>query len=1103
MPPLEVQLAEVESGDEVASGRLAHDESGRAAIELDTLPPGAYRVELAAPDPWGGEVSQERVFVVAGGPDAAVPVRAASVTLPERGTYLPGETARVAIGSDLGSRTCRVEVWAGRYLADSWTLAREGPAHLITVPVTPEMEGGFTVRWFTVADLEVHHGEVAVDVPHEDETLDVELDPFSGEMEPGEEVDWGVTVRARDGSPARSEVLALMYDRALEYYAGAGVPWVSSLYSGAGRPPPGADSVFVPNISTIWAEEGLLDGLGDALDRDPAPPRAPGLRTWRSWAAGRDGLLSRLGLRNRGAKMLSQAVEEEKAAMPEAADGEVPPSAAKAKRAADETGTGGEPPPVDARTAFADTAFFMPHVATGGDGRAELSFVAPEQLTSWRVKLFAFTPEAAAGSLVEQAVTRKELMVRADVPRFLRERDAGTLTAVVHNESEAPLEGDLHIDVRQGSTSIAAALGLSATQRRFEVEPHALASFHWPVEVPEGVTEWGVRVTAVAGDLADAEARRLPILPSRQRLVESSCVALSGGGRRTLSVDLPEDPGRVDESVIVQLDPQLALSLINTIPFLVEYPHECVEQTLNRYVPLAVLNGIYRAHPELSAALEGLERRGTVTPPWEEDDPRRLITLMETPWVRQAGGTTPPFPVTDLLEPAIVDAEREIALSRLRAAQREDGAFPWWPGGRPSLYTTLLVLAGFAEGRRHGVDVPPALVDAALGYVVEEIPRVLTDDERDLALTAYAAWVLTSYPVDEFDSAGEGRALARGWTKHLEKHVHALTPFGKAYLASTLSRLGDEERAGELLDMIMDASREDPVVGVYWQPEKYSWVWYRDTVEKHAFMLRTLLEVRPGDPRIPGMVRWLLFNRKGNRWKSTKASAAAVFSLLEYMERTGALSSSDAFVIRWADATERLVVEPDDFFEEPIRFFATGEEITPAHSTATVEKDGPGTAFASMTWIYTTDELPEASAPGLLGVARTFYRRVQKGGRYHLVPVGPDGEVHVGDEIVVRLEITAAARFEFMHVKDPRPAGFESETLLSGWRHDPLWVYEEPRDSLTNFFMDRLPAGEYVLSYTVRPTKPGTYRAGAAVLQSMYAPEMTAHSAGRILTVVE
>ena len=337
----------------------------------------------------------------------------------------------------------------------------------------------------------------------------------------------------------------------------------------------------------------------------------------------------------------------------------------------------------------------------------------------------------------------------------------------------------------------------------------------------------------------------------------------------------------------------------------------------------------------------------------------------------------------------------------------------------------------------------------------------------------------------------------------MEQHIHAITPLGKAYLAYTHLRLGEKRRTKEVLDMAMDGAREDSIAGVYWTPEKYSWVWYSDTIEKHAFFLRTLQELRPDDKRIPGMVQWLLFNRKGTVWKSTKASVAAVYALLDYLNQRGALVTDETFKVQWGKKIYSTVVKADDWLDEPLRWQETGFEITQEMSKALIEKEGRGIAFASLTWTYSTDQLPEASTPGMLELERAFYRRIKEGDAYHLKPIKSGEEVDVGDQIEVRLKINTRSQFEYMHLKDPKAAGFEAETLLSGWKYDPLWFYEEPRDSLTNFFLSWLPHGEYILRYRLRPTKPGIYRIGAATLQSMYSPEMTAHSAGFIMRVAE
>ncbi len=408
---------------------------------------------------------------------------------------------------------------------------------------------------------------------------------------------------------------------------------------------------------------------------------------------------------------------------------------------------------------------------------------------------------------------------------------------------------------------------------------------------------------------------------------------------------------------------------------------------------------------------------------------------------------------------------------------------------------TLYVLNGFAQARRYGVEVPRDMTERARAYVNKEIPLRLNPEAYELSLISMAAYVVTSYPQNEFPAAQQGFTAAKSWVQFLENNIHALTQFGKAYLAYTYLHLGDIKRANEILDMALDGSREDPIAGVYWTPEKYSWVWYSDTLEMHAFLLRTLQELRPEDQRIDGMVQWLLFNRKGTVWKSTKASVAAVYALLDYMNKKGSLVSDENFEIQWGKTSDSVTVAADDWLEKPLRWQKQGFEIAGADASATVSKDGLGVSFASLTWTYSTDQIPPASQAGMLELTRVFYRRVKEGDDYHLKSLSSGDTVNVGDEIEVQLKINTRSQFEYVHLKDPKAAGFEAETLLSGWKYDPLWFYEEPRDSLTNFFMSWVPQGEYILRYRLRPTKAGTYRIGAATLQPMYAPEMSATAA--------
>ena len=143
-----------------------------------------------------------------------------------------------------------------------------------------------------------------------------------------------------------------------------------------------------------------------------------------------------------------------------------------------------------------------------------------------------------------------------------------------------------------------------------------------------------------------------------------------------------------------------------------------------------------------------------------------------------------------------------------------------------------------------------------------------------------------------------------------------------------------------------------------------------------------------------------------------------------------------------------------------------------------------------------------AEAGVISSVNRTYFRRESKGDSVTLHPIADGSSIAVGDELEVQLSITSKHSLEYVQLRDPRAAGFEPLSTRSGpkWNLGISW-YEETRDSGTNFFFERLPHGEYTFKYRVRAATEGTFKAGPAVLQSVYAPEFVAYSAGRLLKV--
>lgn len=1089
-------FADVPDGRLVEEGRADFDAKSAKELKLDALTEGVYRLRLRVPDPWGGEAEGSLVLV------SFDPGRKlSSLNLPptaifERSSYQSGETARLLLGASALKGAKFLEIFAGGFLLEKRTIASPGVS-MAEIVIGDRHRGGFDARWFGVSDSSIYSASEHASVPLSDRELAVTLE-HPASLEPGGRAEWTFNARDSAGRPVGGEATVRVFDRSLEYYRAAAFPWLDGLYQERRSHAPSASSLFQGRAASFPVKRGLVSRMFDLFARSAAEEKFPAFRL-NAAGAGRE----YFSAKSLGGIMMDAGGGGELAAAA------APRAAASLSGVREEPGIFDEAFPSEKekeagpapRSDFSETAYFNPQLRfEKGSGR--ISFTMPERLTSWKVTAQVITPDVKKGGVSATVVTRKDLMARLDLPRYLREGDESEIVAVISNASDGPLRGSAALSVTRDGRDAAAELGLAGLSREFSAGKDASAALRWKAKAPLSTGFYKVRITARAGRFSDAQENDLPVLPSRERIFASVNAALDGRAEKELRLRELEkrDASRIVESSHLEIQPQLALAVLNSLPHLVRYPHECTEQLLNRYVPLSIVNAFYSKYPALAAAASKVPKRASVTPAWERDNPLRLISLLETPWEEASRGRARSLPSADMLDAGLVSAERKAALEKLRNYQLPDGSFPWFPGGRPNLHMTLYVLEGFAEGERYGVDAPDDMARRALKYVLAEIPGHMKPEPAETSMLLYAAYVVSAFE-GRWPESRTALKYAKLWADHADGHYRAMTPLGKAYAAYVYLRLGEKEKADLYLRRAMDGSREDEVSGLYWAPEKISWLWYNDTVEKHAFLLRVLTAFSPKDPRAAKMAQWLLFNRRASEWKSTRASAAAIYSLLDFMKARGALDKGEEFSLEWGARKEKAAVGPSDWLEKPLRWSLYGADIKPGHASAKISKKGPGLAFASLSAIYTSGELAESSPSGMMNVERKYFLREKEGEGYALKPLRSGDTVPAGSEIEVMLTVRTRSAFEYVHLKDPKPAGFEAESLLSGWKWDRLSRYEEQRDSLTNFFMERVPRGEYEFGYRLRPSLPGTYRLGAAVIQSMYAPEFGAHSDGMIIRV--
>jgi uncharacterized protein YfaS (alpha-2-macroglobulin family) len=503
-----------------------------------------------------------------------------------------------------------------------------------------------------------------------------------------------------------------------------------------------------------------------------------------------------------------------------------------------------------------------------------------------------------------------------------------------------------------------------------------------------------------------------------------------------------------------------------------------------------------------------MAKRDTRLEQWDRDDPNRRMQLEETPWVVAArGGKEKPEDLIKVLDPKIAKATREEALAKLAKAQTSLGAFPWWPGGPPSPYMTLYAVYGMSKAREFGVDVPKDMVKKAFAYLhrhyLDEWIRDSIKCDCGWEFVTFLDYVLTSYPDDSWTGGVFTEAERRQMLDFSFRHWKDHSPYLKGYLALTLQRRGRPADARLVWDSVMDSAKTDADTGTSWAPEDRAWLWYNDTIETHAFALRTLAELAPRDPRREGLVQWLFLHKKLNHWSSTRSTAEVLYALAHYLKQENQLGVREDATVKVGAETQSFVFEPDAYTGKATQVVIPGSRVDAARSSSVVvEKTTPGMLFASATWHYATDRLPEGEAGDLFAVSRSYFRRENRAGTWTLVPIAEGAALATGDEVEVQLSLRAKQAAEYVHLRDPRGAGFEPVTLVSGFKWQTgLGLYEEVRDSGENFFFEWLPAGQYTFRYRIRAATAGRFRVGPAEVQSMYAPEFAARSAGTVLEV--
>jgi len=1098
-----------ETKTEVGRWKAGTNANGDCVHRVTLRDAGRYRAVFVARDGWKQEVRGAVELWVHGPgwtPDKALLPDV--LLLPRRRTYRPGETARVLFLSN----HAKTHVLLSNSLNDnSRFLDFEGQTGVIDVPITERHAPNVLLNAVFVKDGHVRTATCELFVPPTRRLLRVKLLPERKAFKPGQTNRLRVEVTDANGRPVAGDLALTAYDKALTYIQNSAQHRPRRLLQNllADESDLIVDSAFRPDQFHTVAGLSLPEfavphdpGLGMLTDdlagvrwsdaemrvilRIRQTQRVAGFEVTKSTVVRHNlggGMGGGIGGGGGGYATIAGLAAPDSFAGSLDDTGSFPLFGVggkmrelKATMSLDLDVSVSEKrrnAPPELRSDFQDRGLWIPVVKLDENGRGTAELRFPESLTTWQLRGYVITPETRLGDATVEVVTSKDLLVRLQAPRFFVEEDRVTLSANVHNHlrTDKSVTAELivpaalfqPVEKNQGRVDSEGNLHVQATKT---VKAGTQRRFDWPLRI-RGEGRAQVIVKALTDEESDAVQMAFPVLPRgiHERQAHSGSIR---SGDESIVFQLPGDIDPTKTRLEVALAPSAAAVAIDAIPYLLQYPYGCVEQTMSRFYPLALAR---HALQRLGTDLEMLDRRRGN---------------------RRKRGS----PVYDSREAAWMI---ETGLQRLYRFQHDDGGWGWWQNDDSTPYMTAYVLLGLHTCEKSGVKLRDGVVHSGRRYLYGfyRTRRIPSRNAEDLHTAALAAYVL-SLPGPPIQG---DHALLQKLLKTLRHFSTELNAYGKTLLALALHNGGSKQTAKTLLQRVLKTAKADERAATMWvpAPKNDRWRWWTNEVEINAWVLRALVKIDPKSDRITLFANWLARNRRGRYWDSTRSTALAIAALAEQVRPGEDQTTVDVHLD--GRRVTSLDVSWKDFLAGRHRLHIDGKELKPGEHTVTLVSKGRIGAFYSCTAEFLRK--PKRFRPAGTGIAirRRYFQIDQDGKRRRLT----DGaRVSIGDLIEVELKISAKDEYEYIAFEDPKPAGCEPVELRSGSRwEDGFFANVELRDRAVAFFADRLPRGRRSVRYRLRCETPGTFHALPARGFAMYAPEIRAHSSEFRFTIAD
>ena len=1058
------------------------------------LPSGNYRLKLSAKDTQGRECTASKNFLLFSLNDKRPPFVITDWFYQDGLEFDAASPATVYIGSSEKNVYLLYDVFAGNKRLESKRIELSDSVVSFRFPYKKEYGDGILVSMAFVKDGRLYSHNARIMKPAPEKKLQLKWTTFRDKLRPGQQEEWKLTVLYPDGSPAEAEMLATMYDASLD-----------KIYS-AHKLDFGVDFHYVVPL-TYWNTSYMRNAylyVDFPLKRLRAVPLEyseliiPSTGRMEAMVVGYGGspratLAGALKIRGRSA---ANAVMNQEAVTDMVLQEEMVETSAQEKVEMGSSEELAETGDIQIRENFAETAFFYPQLRTNEKGEVSISFVLPESLTRWKFMGLAHTRNVDYGKIEATATASKEFMLQPNMPRFVRVGDKANIAASLMNLSDKGVKGTVRMELFNPETEKV----FYSQKQKFDVKGGETGHVNFTFEVGDKYAVMACRMVADGDTFSDGEQRYIPVLTDKQWVTETVPLNVNGEGAHTFSLENlfnKHSKTASEQRLTVEFTAHPAWYAVQALPVVANPQNEDALSWATAYYAHSLAACIVKENPRIKQIFDSWKAQSgtkeTFMSNLQKNQELKNILLAETPWLTEATNEAEQKQrIATLFDLNTMNSQLAVSVEKLGELQNADGAWSWYKGMQGSRYVTTQVMEMLvrlnALTHQDADSRMQPMIQKGFEYLgkqaAEEYKSMKEAEKKGAVGLRPSEQVLRYLYICVLDGkAPVDKKVNQYFIDKLSGEGKELTIYGKALGAIILQQAGKVAEAKLFMQSLMEYSVVTDEMGRYFDTPKARYSWFSYKIPTEVAAMEAIQRITKDTKAIDEMKRWLLKQKQTQTWETLIATADAVYALMA----TGAsdlLANTGGVEITLG---KEMIRTPVDDAIGYIKKTVIGDVMN--IKKVRVDKEGTGMGWGAVyaQYLESMDQIGEQGNG--LSVSRQLYKGDEA--------LNESAPLKVGDKITVRLTVKADRDMDFVQIKDDRAACMEPLQAVSGFRwSNGLGYYQATKDASTQFFIDQMRKGTYVIEYQVYVNRTGEYQTGIATVQSAYAPEFGGHTGG-------